>query len=158
VVLKALGEMGENAAVRYNIRGAAVACAPLKQESNYVLLNRPGINQIAYRSGLLKKMKQKARQQLEQHCQGDENTLLFDYRRAVDAKTINEFENAFLAPIYGFDNYMDYYQQTSSIHYLESIAVPTFILNAADGTCFPLCFLHLALAVSYTENHLPRVP
>jgi hypothetical protein len=134
VVLKALGEMGEHAACLYNIQGAAVACAPFKQESNYVLFNRPGINQIAYRRGLLKKMKDKARRQLERHCQGDENTSAFDYRRAVDAETIQEFEDAFLAPIYGFDSFMDYYQKTSCIHFLESIAVPTLILNAADGT------------------------
>jgi uncharacterized protein len=134
VVLKALGEMGENATRRFNIKGGAVACAPLKQESNYVLLNRPGVNQMIYRDGLLKKMKQKARHQLERHCQGDEATSLFDYRRAVEAETIQGFEDAFLTQIYGFDSFMDYYQQTSSIHFLESIAVPTFILNAADGT------------------------
>lgn len=145
MVLKALGEMGENATSRYNIKGAAVACAPLYQESNYVLLNRPGINQMIYRAGLLKKMKQKARHQLERHCQGDENTRFFDYRRAVEAETIHEFEDAFLVPLYGFDSFMDYYQQTSCIHFLESIAVPTFILNAADGTRFVRMLMLLSL-------------
>lgn len=52
------------------------------------------------------------------------------------ATTITEFDDAFTAKIYGFDGVWDYYEKTSSIHSLNRIAVPTFILNATDDPFF----------------------
>jgi uncharacterized protein len=133
VVLKALGELGNKAA---NIRGAAVACAPLDQELNAEALAQPGINRWVYTNNLLKSLKRRATTQLEQFCNNDPETTLFDYKRAMASKTITEFDDAFIAPVYGFKDCWDYYRQTSSIYYLDRIVVPTLILNAADDPFF----------------------
>lgn len=74
---------------------------------------------------------------LERFGDGDESTTdKFDYARAMAATTITEFDDAFTAKIYGFDGVWDYYEKTSSIHSLNRIAVPTFILNATDDPFF----------------------
>ena len=59
---------------------------------------------------------------------------LFDLPRALAATTVTEFDDAFIAPIYGFHDCWDYYRKTSSIDFLEDIVVPTLVINAEDGT------------------------
>jgi len=46
------------------------------------------------------------------------------------AETITELDDAFIATNNGFQDCWDYYRQTSSVHFLDQIAVPTLILNA----------------------------
>jgi uncharacterized protein len=133
VVLKALGELGHDASTRYNIRGAAVVCAPFDQERNSIAFSKPGLNRRLYSNGIVQKLQEKARLQLQAFCDGDENTTAFDYRGVCEAKTISDFDAAFVAPVFGFRDHIDYYRQTSSIHFLEKITVPTFILNAKNG-------------------------
>lgn len=128
VVLKCLGELGEDALYKYNVYGAAVLCAPLDQKRNADILASEPI----YTSNLLKSLQKRAQNQLELFCDNDASTIRFDYKRAMDASNITEFDDAFIAPIYGFDSAWDYYDKTSAIFFLESIAVPTFILNAKD--------------------------
>ena len=132
VVLKCLGELGEDASTKWNIQGAAVACAPLDQMQNSRVLAQPGINLYIYSRNLLNGLQKRAREQLLQFCDGDENTSKFDYPRAMSAKTISDFDDAFIAPIYGFEDCWDYYRQTSSLHYLDRITVPTLMVNAKD--------------------------
>ena len=131
-ILKCLGELGADATARYNIQGGVALCAPLDQERNARALARPGINRIVYTNMLLKTMKSKAQDQLARFCDNDPSTSLFDYPRAMAAETITEFDDAFIAPIYGYKDCWDYYRKTSSIHFVENITVPTLILNAKD--------------------------
>jgi predicted alpha/beta-fold hydrolase len=141
--LKALGDLGEQALDRYNIRGASLLCTPFDQEVNARALARPGVNRAVYTNSLLKKMKAKAQEQLDRFCGGDKDTHRFDFTRAMAAETITEFDDAFIAPIYGFTDCWDYYRKTSSIYVLQDVKVPTYILNANDGTwhvrCFEIC-------------------
>ena len=136
VVLKCLGELGAAAVTEYNIAGAAVLCAPLDQARNAPQLAAPGINRSVYSRNLLKTMKERVRESLDRFCDGDEETDKFDFQRCMQATTITEIDDAFIAPVYGFRDCWDYYQQTSSIHFLNSIAVPTLILNAEDDPFF----------------------
>ena len=77
-------------------------------------------------------MKQRAQRQLEVHCKGNVDTETFDYAGVVAAKTITDFDEAFVANVYGFDSAIDYYRQTSCLRFLPDIAVPTYILTAED--------------------------
>jgi len=136
VVLKALGELGESAQTMYNIRGASVTGAPFDQERNIHFVDGPGFNRAIYATNFLRTMKVRAQDQLEKFCDGDVCTVDFDYEMGMKAKTIAEFENAFIAKVYGFTDNVDYYQQTSCIYFLDGIAVPTLVLNAADDPFF----------------------
>jgi len=135
-VLKCLGELGQDAVEQYDIAGAAVLCAPLDQAKNTKTFSQPGINREIYNKNLLQSMKKRVDDQLERFCNGDKNTDRFDYYRAMAAETVSEFDDAYIAPVYGFKDCHDYYQQTSSIFYLDDIAVPTLILNAKDDPFF----------------------
>jgi uncharacterized protein len=46
--------------------------------------------------------------------------------------TFKEFDDAFTAPIHGFIDALDYWQQCSAKRFLGGIRVPTLILNAID--------------------------
>ena len=134
--LKALGELGESAVEKYNIRGAALLCTPFDQEKNSRALAQPGINRSLYSNGLLNKLKVKAQEKLDEFCDGNSDTTEFDYKRAMEAETITVFDDAFIAPIYNYDDCWDYYRKTSSIHFMEDVTVPTYIVNSFDGkTC-----------------------
>lgn len=136
VVLKALGELGETAVRDYNIRGAAVLCPPLDQNRNAEFLAKPGINRVVYTGNLLKQLKRRTRTMWEIVCHGDEDTDMFDFRRTMAATTVTEFDDAFHRGVNGFKDCWDYYRQTSCIHYMDKICVPTLLLGAKDDPFF----------------------
>lgn len=136
VVLKCLGELGATAVTDYNIAGAAVLAAPLDQRRNAPRLAKPGINRSVYSQTLMRTMKERVQYSVDRFCHGNVDTTVFDYHRAMKAQNIMELKNAFLAPVFGFRDCWDYYDQTSSIHFLDTIAVPTLILNAEDDPFF----------------------
>ncbi|KAL9186166.1 hypothetical protein ACHAXT_005404 [Thalassiosira profunda] len=136
VVVKCLGELGDAALNLYNIHGAAVTGAPFDAERNVEFVDRPGFNRAIYSGNFLKTLKKRAQFQLDKHCEGDPLTPLFDYGGVMSAETIAEFDNAFIAKVYGFEDNIDYYRQTSCYYYLPGVAVPLFILNAGDDPFF----------------------
>ena len=136
VVLKALGELGEDAASKYHVRGAAVAGVPFDHERNCQFQNSNPFSRKVYIGNFVRSLQERTQQQLELHCDGNEDTDAFDYRRAMAAQTNYEWEDAFIAPVYGFTDYLDYYRQTSSIRFLNNVAVPTLILNSEDDPLF----------------------
>ena len=57
-------------------------------------------------------------------------------------KTIGDFDNAVVVPIYGFTDKIDYYQRTSCLPFLKNIRVPFYVVNAMDdpffdNSCYP---------------------
>lgn len=135
VMLKTLGELKESAVDRYNIQGATVFSTPLNCEKYYGKLEEVGINRSIYTGSILKSMKQKAVEKLEQFGTDNDPTTvsaLFDYNGCMEAQTIFEFEDAFICRIYGFDDPLDYYRKTACIHFMPDICVPTLVLNGVD--------------------------
>jgi len=82
-----------------------------------------------YTPRLLKSLKRKARlkaAQLEQ---------FIDLEAALNAQTFFQFDDAW-APLYGYRDAADYYQQCSSQNFLAGIRQPTLILRALDDPFF----------------------
>ena len=57
-------------------------------------------------------------------------------------KTLMDFDDAYTAPLHGFQSATDYYQKCSSINFLKDIAIPTLIINTRNDPfladeCFP---------------------
>ncbi len=57
-------------------------------------------------------------------------------------KTLKEFDDRYTAPLHGFKDADDYYSQSSCKQFLNTISIPTLLINAADdpflsATCFP---------------------
>lgn len=140
VVLKALGEVGEDA-LTHNVHGAAVAGVPFDHERNCRFQNSNVFTRNVYIKNFVRSLQDRTEKQWELHCNGDEDTDAFDYYRAMAATTNYEWEDAVIAPIYGFDDYLDYYRETSSIRFLDYISVPTLVVSAEDDPLFdPLVY------------------
>lgn len=60
-----------------------------------------------------------------------------DVVRARRARTFREFDDAATAPIHGFADAEDYWQKSSSIHYLDRITTPTLCISALDDPFLP---------------------
>ena len=135
VVLKCLGELGETAHTEYGIYGAAVCGAPFDQERNINFVQAPGFNRLVYTSFLLKSLRERSLEQMRLF-QGSEDCQKIDYAKVVSAESISDIENAVLAPVYGFQDNIDYYRQNRCLDFLDSVAVPTLIINAADDPFF----------------------
>ncbi len=52
--------------------------------------------------------------------------------RATRGMTVTDFDNLYTAPVSGFKNAADYYEQASAKLHVASIRIPTLILSAAD--------------------------
>jgi predicted alpha/beta-fold hydrolase len=58
-------------------------------------------------------------------------------------KTFKDFDDRYTAPLHGFKDAIDYWTKCSSKNYLQTIAIPTLIVNAKnDPFLSPECFPH----------------
>ena len=136
VVLKTLGELGPSAYRKFNIHGAAVGGAPLDNERNIHMVQRPGFNKLAYNDSLLKSMKKSLLAQLERFPDSKEAKLRLSYNEIMETNEISGLETAVIAPLFGFRDNIDYYRKTNCVNFLDNIQVPTFIIIAADDPFF----------------------
>jgi uncharacterized protein len=137
VVLKVLGELGE-AVHQFNIQGAAVNCCPFDNQRNAKFLLQ-GFSKVVYNGRLLKSLKCMAFSQLERFHDTPEAKLV-DMELLKTCTTITEFDEAFTASLFGFENHLEYYKQTSCLNFMDQIRVPTLIYNARDDPFFDPVF------------------
>ena len=57
---------------------------------------------------------------------------VYDVDQMDKIKSLWEFDDKITAPLHGFYNAIDYYNQSSSRQFLKNIKKPTLILHAAD--------------------------
>ncbi|WP_428240496.1 YheT family hydrolase [Gynuella sp.] len=62
-----------------------------------------------------------------------------DYHRL---KNFHDFDACYTAPLHGFSSASDYWNQSSALHYLPDITIPTLLVNARDDSflgpnCYP---------------------
>ena len=62
---------------------------------------------------------------------------LFDSAAVAACSTLYEFDNLVTAPLHGFRNTEDYWDQSSSKPWLKHIEVPTLIINAINDPFMP---------------------
>ena len=126
---KFVGELGDGARDR-GVYGAAVANVPFVPEDGEVLLGR-GFNKLVYSGNFLKSLKPKAEKQAKMLAdRGD--PVPFDIEQCRKATTIGEFDDAFIAPIYGFADKAEYYKTQGSKRFLKKAAVPLLAVHALD--------------------------
>lgn len=128
VVLKYLGELSDTAH-NYHIRGAAVMCVPFDPEACQKMIDK-GFSKLVYTGNFLNTLKKKAEVQHALH------PTSFDLNAVLSSTTMGEFDNAFIAKIYGFKDNIDYYRQTGAKRWLRHIRVPTIAMNARDDPFF----------------------
>lgn len=132
LLLKYLGEKG--AAVPSQIKKAIAISVPCDLEAAAGNLDRQ-LN-FFYRHHFLRTLKQKALLRIRNH------RFPLSEQKLTSIKTLFQYDDCFTAPLFGFDNALDYYRKCSSKHFLKNIAIPTLILTAKDdpfftNSCFP---------------------
>jgi predicted alpha/beta-fold hydrolase len=126
-LLKLLAEDGEQ-----SLLSAAVAVSTpfdLSVCSKW-LDTRSGIGTL-YRESFLRSLKQKA---LGKATRFPEQ---LDIRAIRKARTLEAFDDAVTAPLYGFANAQDYYRDASAGFRLEGIRRPTLLLSSKDDPVVP---------------------
>lgn len=69
-----------------------------------------------------------------------------DIKRLEKVRTLREFDDHFTGPIHGYKDALDYYHQCSAIRFVQSVKLPTLIINAAnDPFLSPECYPHQLL-------------
>ncbi|MDO8276361.1 MAG: alpha/beta fold hydrolase [Serpentinimonas sp.] len=90
-----------------------------------------GLNRWIYAQMFLRTMKHKAR------SKGQQFPGLFDLQRALGARTLREFDDAFTAPLHGFAGVDDYWKRASAKAGLARIELPALLLNARNDPLVP---------------------
>ena len=62
---------------------------------------------------------------------------VFDLTRLTRVRTVREFDEAYTAPHFGFQNAEDYYHRASAMRVIDRIRVPALIITAEDDPFVP---------------------
>ena len=144
ITLKYLGETGSAAQGR--ITSAVVFSVPLNLHTSCIQISRP--SNFMYAQRFLNNLKEKIRTKARLIPNQLDTSLL------GNIKTLIEFDDHYTAPLHGFINAIHYYESCSSINFVQDIAVPTLIVNAANDPflsddCYPAGMLSHHAVVSF---------
>jgi hypothetical protein len=144
VLLKWLGEQGENAPAR--LRAAAVISVPFDLARGSRRLDR-GFSRV-YQAHFLRTLKRKALGK----------STRFPHAIAADVVrrtgTIYEFDDLVTAPVHGFRDADDYYARSSSLAWIGRVRIPTLLLSARDDPFLPPEVLDEVRAIARTNPSL----
>jgi predicted alpha/beta-fold hydrolase len=62
---------------------------------------------------------------------------LFSTEALGRIRTVRQFDEAYTAPFFGFENAADYYYRVAALRVVDRIRVPTLIITAADDPFVP---------------------
>jgi len=124
MLLKLLGELKENSLI-----DAAVAVSPPLELDTCANEINKGISRY-YQYRLVKDLNLALYKKFSKH---DMKSLLKITQEDIkNIKTFWEFDEAYTAPIHGFDSAQDYYTKCSSRQFLKDIQTPTLIIHSKD--------------------------
>lgn len=123
------------------VRAVAAVSSPLDLAAAGAAID-VGLNQRIYGRMFLATMKPKALALLQRH------PGLFDGARVRAARTLREFDDAFTAPLHGFEGVDDYWTRASAKPHLHRLQVPALLLNALNDPFVPAHSLPRAAEVA----------
>ena len=144
VLLKWLGERGS--AVPAQVMRAAAVSVPYDLEASARLLEH-GFGRV-YARHFLRTLTAKAFQKLERYPD------LCDADRLHRARTFFEYDDVLTGPLHGFTGAHDYYEKSSSIHYLDAIRVPTLLFSACNDPFLPRSTLSAVRNIARGNQYL----
>ena len=151
VLLKYLGERGADVDPR--IKAAAAISVPFDLGKSSRRIGR-GFSRV-YQRFFMKSLMRKAAAKRAQFPD------LIDAGKLSAIRTIYDFDDNVTAPIHGFRDADDYYNQSSSLGWLDRIRVNTLLLSAVDDPFLPPAVLdevrsiargNKSLHVEFTKN------
>ncbi|MFN0172808.1 MAG: YheT family hydrolase [Bryobacteraceae bacterium] len=127
VALKLAGELGDSA-TRY-IASVCAVSTPIDLDASTRRINR--IDNRVYERRFVRRMQQRL---LE--------TGLYTRRDFAGVHSIFTLDEKITAPFFGFQGAGHYYATQSAVRFLDSIRVPTLVLQAMDDTFIPFEIFH----------------
>lgn len=123
VLVKYCGESG-----RDNLLSGAVAiCAPLALSPSSARINQ-GFSKV-YQRYLLGRLKNTMLRKLAAHA---DFPLAINRNEINQIRTIRQFDEQLTAPLHGFNDADDYYQQCSGLRFLPLVQRPLLLIHAKD--------------------------
>jgi predicted alpha/beta-fold hydrolase len=127
MILKLAGEYGENPPAEVLGICAVSPSVDLRASTLHMNLRRNWI----YQQDFLRRLKNRIRRKKKLFPD------LYDISGLGDIHSIEEFDDRFVAPVFGFADALDYYAQASSLPLIKHIRVPTLIIHAEDDPFIP---------------------
>ena len=127
-LLKRLGE----APTQFNwLQAAAAISAPLDLVAAGNHLSDDLFNREIYSRYFLRTLKPKVLEKSRRF------PGVIDVMRINQARDLRDFDTAYTAPMHGFKDATDYWQQSSAKPWLKNILTPTLVLNARNDPFLP---------------------
>lgn len=130
-LLKYLGERAAPDRTPAGLKAAASICAPMDLVAAGNRLSEDRLCRWLYTRYFLRSMKPKILEKAQRFPGA------IDVTRVSQAKTLRDFDDAYTAPMHGFEDAMDYWQKASSKPWLPHITLPTLALNPRNDPFIP---------------------
>jgi predicted alpha/beta-fold hydrolase len=127
MVLKLAGEYGDSPPPEIKAIGAVSPSIDLSAGRDFLNLRR----NLVYQKNFLLYLKRRLRRK-ERLYPGS-----YDVAGLNRVRSIEQFDDRFVAPAFGFDGVDDYYRKASSRPYIGRIRIPTLIIHAKDDPFIP---------------------
>ena len=134
MLLKLLGEMAENSL----LTKAVAISAPMQLDVCASFINK-GFSKF-YQNLLVQNLNKSLDKKYDKHKNME--SLIHLKREDVNKlQSFWDFDEAYTAPIHGFDSAQDYYTKCSAKQFLKHILTPTLIIHAKDDPFMPSSIL-----------------
>ena len=127
MILKLAGEYGDNSPAAVLGICAVSASVDLRASTQHMNLRRNWI----YQQDFLRRLKNRLRRKKKLFPD------LYDISGLGTIHSIEEFDDRFIAPDFGFADARDYYAKASSLPLIRHIRIPTLIIHAEDDPFIP---------------------
>src|SRR6266849_8934424 len=127
MVLKLAGEYGDNPPPEVLGICAVSPSIDLRASTNLMAQRRNWIYQQDFLRRLKNRIKRKAKL----------FPNLYDSSALGEIRSIEQFDDHYVAPAFGFANANDYYAKASSLPFIGGIRIPTLIIHAEDDPFIP---------------------
>jgi len=127
VALKWLGEQADG--LTPAMKAAVAVSAPFDLARSSQRIGQ-GVSRL-YERNFLRSLRRKALAKIERYPD------LASTDAVARARSLRAFDDAFTSVVHGFRDATDYYERSSSIHFLRSIRIPTLLLSARDDPFHP---------------------
>ncbi|MDQ1388403.1 MAG: uncharacterized protein QOF56_1857 [Acidobacteriaceae bacterium] len=127
MVLKLAGEYGESPPAEVKAFCAISPAVDLRASTNLMAQRRNWI----YQQDFLRRLKNRIKVKEGLFPDRYDSSLLRDVR------SVEQFDNRYIAPLFGFADANDYYAKASSLPFISRIRLPTLIMHAQDDPFIP---------------------
>lgn len=134
IVTHYVGTLGDRAPA-VGIRAAAVGCVPFDPAACQPRIDG-GICRLLYADRFVGTIKAKAEGVIDALGGDAAADRVFDVARVRSATTIGDIDDAFIAPVFGFDGKEGYYAASNTVPLLRRVAVPLLAMNNRDDPFF----------------------